>query len=309
MMSFILYGVLNTLFIVLISPLFMSLIKKVKAYSQGRRGPPLLQSYYTLLKLLKKERVYSETSSSITRVTPYLSIAVMLIACLFVPVVFIPEHPVGMGNVILFLYLLALAKFFTALSGLDAGSTFGGMGSSREMSISAIVEPITIMAFAALAFTLGTTNLFDMFEVTSFATDPVLILAIVPLIIALITETSRIPVDNPETHLELTMVHEAMILEYSGSDLALIELSHAIKQTLLVAVVVNLLVPWGLSAEVSLIAIAVSMLLFFMKAAIFSVCIGIFESSIAKMRLFNLPNFFAIGFLFSILTIMLKVFK
>jgi len=231
-----------------------------------------------------------------------------------VPVVFIPEPFGGIGNVILFLYLLALAKFFTALVGLDAGSTFGGMGSSREMSISAVVEPITIMAFAALAFTLGTTNLHEMFAQTSQLSaelDPMLILAVVPLLIALITETARIPVDNPETHLELTMIHEGMILEYSGRDLALIELSHAIKQTLLVAVVVNLILPWGLlvPAGIPLIAIGIAMLFFFVKAFIVSACIGLFESSIAKMRLFNLPNFFAIGFFFSILTILLKVFR
>ncbi len=306
--SFLIYGFVNTLFIMAVSPLFMSLIKKVKAYAQGRRGPPLLQGYYNLFKLLKKERVYSETSSQITRITPYISLASMVAASLFVPVIFIPEAYAGIGNVILFLYLLALGRFFTALAGLDAGSTFGGMGSSREMSLSAVVEPMTIIAFASLAFALGTANLHEMAaQVLGQGIEPALLLAAIPLFIALIAETARIPVDNPETHLELTMVHEAMILEYSGRDLAMMELAHAIKQTLLLAVLINLLFPWGLATGVS-VAILPAMLLFVAKAGLLSAGIGAFESSIAKMRLFNLPNLFAVGFFFAVLTVLLTLF-
>ena len=157
------YILINTIFVLLISPLLVGVIRKVKALAQGRRGIPLLQIYYLLAKLFKKETVYSTNSSFITRITPYLNIAFMLAASLFVPLIFIPEPVAGIGNVILFLYLLVTAKFFMALAGLDAGSTFGGMGSSREMSISAVIEPGVIIVVAAIAFVLGTFNIPEMF--------------------------------------------------------------------------------------------------------------------------------------------------
>ena len=144
----VIYLVLNTLFVVAISPLVMGLVKKVKAYCQGRIGPPLLQGYYNLFKLLKKEIIYSQNSSFIMRLAPYLNIGFLLAASVIVPIVFLPQAS-GLGNVILFLYLMVTAKFFMALAGLDAGSTFGGMGSSREMSLSAIIEPVTITSVAA----------------------------------------------------------------------------------------------------------------------------------------------------------------
>src|SRR5512137_2877363 len=165
--DFILYCAINTLFVLAIAPLFISLIKKVKAWTQGRQGPSVFQTYYTIAKLLKKEVVYSSASSRIMRVTPLVNMAAILVAALFVPLVFVPEPVGGIGNIILFLYLLALAKFFMALAGLDAGSPFGGMGSSREMSISAIIEPTTIIVFAALAFVFKSLNIFDMFSASA----------------------------------------------------------------------------------------------------------------------------------------------
>ena len=309
--SFLLYALLNTVLVVLLSPFYMGLIKIVKARAQGRRGPPLLQPYYNLSKLLKKERIYSKNTSAIMRATPYINIAVMLVASLCIPLALIPTPTDGIGNVILFLYLLALAKFFMALSGLDAGSTFGGMGSSREMSISAIIEPITIIAFAALSFSLHTTDFHQMFLERAGATaflNPGLLLIAIPLFIVLIVETSRVPVDNPETHLELTMVHEAMVLEYSGRDLALMELSHAIKQTLYMAVLINILLPWGLTSELTVAGILIAAAAFALKAGLLSFVTGLVESSMAKMRFFNLPSLFMIAFFFSILTIWLEVF-
>ena len=172
------YGILNTLFVLLISPLFISLIKIVKARAQGRKGPSILQTYRNLAKLLKKETVYSKNSSWIMRATPIINIAALLVASLFVPMlIYLPEPTDLVGNIILFLYLLALAKFFMALAGLDAGSTFGGMGSSREMAISALIEPVIIMVFAALAFAFHTVNIPDMFRgalTSNVLIDPVI---------------------------------------------------------------------------------------------------------------------------------------
>ncbi len=311
-LSFVIFCFVNTFFILLISPLFMGLIKKVKAYTQGRRGPPLLQQYYNLFKLMKKETVYSSNTSWVMRLTPYVSITVLVLASLFVPLVFIPESIDGIGNVIVFLYLLAVARFFIALSGLDAGSTFGGMGSSREMSISSVIEPVTIIVFTAMAFTMGTLSMHEMIsrraqEVFSF--NPAFILISISLFIVLIVETSRIPIDNPETHLELTMVHETMILENSGKDLALIELSHAVKQTLIMGILINVIFPWGISSDMTLFGIVFAMASFLFKGAVLSIVVGLFESSMAKSRLFLIPNFFMIAFFLSILTIFWEVFK
>ncbi|MFH0861347.1 MAG: respiratory chain complex I subunit 1 family protein [Candidatus Altiarchaeota archaeon] len=310
--EYVVFGFVNVAFALVISPLFTGIIKKVKAAVQRRRGPPLLQSYYNLAKLMMKETVYSSNSSQIMRVTPYVNMAVMVTAALCIPLAFIPNPALDVGNVILFLYLLALARFFMALAGLDAGSTFGGMGSSREMSISSVIEPITVVVFAALFYTFKTLNFHEMFRQaagSAFIPDPALVLIALPLFIVLIVETARIPVDNPETHLELTMVHEAMLLEYSGRDLALMELSAAIKQTLLMGLLINVLIPWGVATQMVLSAVVVGLVAFFVKAVFLAVVIGLFESSIAKMRLFNLPNMFMIAFFLSAITLLLEVFR
>jgi len=310
--EFILYLAINTVVVLATAPLFVSLIKKVKAWTQGRQGPSVFQTYYTLKKLLKKEVIYASASSRITRVTPLVNMAAMLVAALFVPLVFVPEPVGGIGNIILFLYLLALAKFFMALAGLDAGSSFGGMGSSREMSISAIIEPTTIIVFAALAFVFKTLNVFDMFALSAASgtlTTPILILVGISLFIILMVETSRIPVDNPETHLELTMIHEGMLLEQSGRNLALMELSAAVKLTILMALLVNLILPFGLATTLGVAGLCIAAVLFVVKGAILAGIIGLFESSMAKMRFFQLPSLFAMAFFFSALIIIIEVFS
>ncbi len=310
-LTLIAYGILNTLFVLLISPLFISLIKKVKAHAQKREGPPLLQTYRNLAKLLKKETVYSKNSSWIMRATPLVNVAALLVASLFVPLIVIPQPTDLVGNIILFLYLLAMAKFFMALSGLDAGSTFGGMGSSREMAISALIEPIIIVVFAALAFAFKTVNLPDMLRgalASNVLIDPVLILISISLFIVIIVESARVPVDNPETHLELTMIHEAMILEQSGKNLAMMELSSAMKQLLLMGVLINILVPWGLTQDFTAPALLISLGAFVLKAVVLAIIIGLFESSCAKSRLFRLPGLFAIALFLSIITLIIEVF-
>jgi len=309
--EFILYIIINTLVVLAAAPLWISVIKKVKAWTQGRQGPPVFQTYYTVAKLLKKEVVCASSSSRITRFMPLVTMAAMLTAALFVPLVFVPEPVGGIGNIILFLYLLALGRFFMALAGLDAGSAFGGMGSSREMSISAIIEPTTIIVFAALAFVFKTINIFEMFAhsaATGTITTPILILIGISLFIILIVETSRIPVDNPETHLELTMIHEGMILEQSGRNLALMELAAAVKLTVLMALLINLILPFGLATTLTAAGLIPAAALFIVKGAILAGIIGLFESSMAKMRFFQLPSLFAMAFFFSALIIIIEVF-
>jgi formate hydrogenlyase subunit 4 len=309
-LSFVLYFFINTILVLLISPLFIGLIKKVKAYMQRRKGPPLFQTYYLLSKLFKKEIIYSSHSSFISRVSPYLNLVFLLGASLCVPLVFIPDTNFGFGNVILFLYLMVMAKFFMALTGLDAGSSFGGMGSSREMTISAIFEPIVIIVVSALAFILKTMDIHQMFSraiETAAITNSALILICAALFVVLIIETSRIPVDNPETHLELTMIHEAMILESSGPNLALMELSHAVKNTLLMALLINILLPWGLATTLTPVGLAVAVISFLMKGGILAIAVGIFESITAKSRLFNLRTLFMLAFSLAFLTIVFEL--
>ncbi len=309
--SFLLFAVLNPIFALLAAPLYMALIRKVKAYAQGRKGPRLFQVYYDLRKLLHKETVYSPTSSWIMRFTPYLNLSTLLIASLFVPLVFVPEPVGGFGHVIVFLYLLALERFFTALGGLDAGSAFGGMGSSRSMSLAAVIEPSMVVSFAALAFVLKSLNMHEMFALTAskiLPLNPTLVLVSISLFIILIVETGRLPVDNPATHLELTMINEAMILEQTGKNLALLELAHALKQLLLMGILINTIIPIGLSTELNSGKIAVSAVLFLLKAGLLAIIIGLFESSLAKMRLFRLPAFYVMAFFFSALTILIEVF-
>jgi formate hydrogenlyase subunit 4 len=309
-LTFVIYFCLNTILVLLISPFFIGLIKKVKASMQGRRGPPLFQTYYMLSKLFKKETVYSFNSSFISRISPYINIVFLMGASLCVPLVFIPGANFGTGNVILFLYLMVMAKFFMALSGLDAGSSFGGMGSSREMTISAIFEPIVIIVVSALAFVLKTVDIHQMFTralTTAAITNSALILICASLFVVLIVETSRIPVDNPETHLELTMIHEAMILECSGPNLALMELSQAVKNTLLMALLINIILPWGLATGLTLSGLAIAVVSFLVKGSVLAVIIGFFESVMAKSRLFNLRTLFILAFSLAFLTIVFEL--
>ncbi len=306
----ILFGLLNVAFVLLISPFFMMVTKKVKARVQGREGPHLLQGYYNLAKLFRKETLYSEYAGFISRIAPYAALSILLVAALQIPLIWIPEQELVTANIIVFLYLLVAGRLLIALLGLDTASTFGGMGSSREMSLSAIIEPVTVVVFAALVYVMGSFSIHGIFR-TAMATfpaySPTVLLLSVPLFILIIVETGRVPVDNPETHLELTMVHEGMLLDTSGRNLALFELSHAVKQTLLMAILLNIVVPVGMALELSAYALILGGAVFLLKGTVLCVIIGLFESAYAKMRFFQIPNFFMIAFFFSILTIFIEV--
>lgn len=306
----VLFSIINVVLVLLISPLFMTVVKKVKARVQGREGPHLLQGYYNLAKLFRKETLYSDYASFISRIAPYASLSILLVAALQVPLIWIPDQELVTGNILVFLYLLAAGRLLLALLGLDAASPFGGMGSSREMSLSAIIEPVSVVVFAALVYVMGSFSIPEMFRhaaVVFPALSPTVLLLSVSLFILIIVETGRVPVDNPETHLELTMIHEGMVLDTSGRNLALLELAHAVKQTLLMAILLNLLLPVGMVLEVSILALIIGGLLFLVKGLGLCVVIGLFESSYAKMRFFQIPNLFMIAFFFSILTIFVEV--
>ena len=232
----------------------------------------------------------------------------MATAAFFIPV-FLVYTPFGLvGDLILVIGLFALGRFFTMLAGLDVASSFGGLGSSREMMISALLEPALFLSIFVVAITYGGTNLSTLIAASSnssFLPHPQIIFAAIGLFIIILGETGRLPFDNPATHLELTMVHETMILEYSGKSLALMEWSQSIKQIILFTLMVNIFVPWGISSSILLSTLAVGFLTFIGKISLFGIFVAFLESSVAKWRLFRIPDLIAIAIATSMIGIVL----
>jgi len=283
-----------------ISPLVSGFIKTMKARLQTRRGPGVLQTYRDLYKLLRKGVVIPETASWLFLATPYVVFLTTALAGLMIPMVS-TDAPLGLfGGVLAVIYLLALGRFFLALGGLDAGSPFGGLGSSREMTISALAEPAMMLAVFTVAIGANSTSLSEVARVAVGQEwrflAPSQMLAAAAMSMVLIAETGRIPVDNPATHLELTMIHEAMILEYSGPNLALIEWGASIKQLLLMTLLINSFWPFGLQAGWSLAGVAISLGYLLLKLALLSCAVVVLETTNAKMRLFRVPELLAVAF-------------
>jgi formate hydrogenlyase subunit 4 len=283
-----------------ISPLVGGFIKTLKARLQTRRGPGLLQPYRNLYKLLRKGMVIPDTASWLFAATPYVVFLTAVLAGLMVPMIS-TEAPLGLfGGVLAVVYLLGLGRFFLALGGLDTGSSFGGLGSSREMTISALAEPAMMLAVFTVAIGANSTSLSEIARVAIGQEwrflAPSQMLAAAALFMVLIAETGRIPVDNPATHLELTMIHEAMILEYSGPYLALIEWGASIKQLLLMTLLINSFWPFGLHSGWSLAGVLISLGYLLLKLMLLSCSIVLLETTNAKMRLFRVPELLAVAF-------------
>jgi formate hydrogenlyase subunit 4 len=293
--------------LLLLAPFLTGFSKTAKARLQTRRGPGLLQPYRDLHKLLRKGMVIPDTASWIFGATPYILFVTTLLAGLMIPTISAQAPLSWAGGVLAVVYLLALGRFFLALAGLDTGSSFGGLGSSREMTISAIAEPALMLAIFTVALSAGSTNLSTVAESALGQSwrflAPSQMLAFAALFVVLIAETGRIPVDNPATHLELTMIHEAMILEYSGPYLALIEWSASIKQLVLMTLLVNVFFPFGLSPDWSAAALASSLSLFVVKLLLLACVIVIVETTNAKLRLFRVPELLAVAFILSALAL------
>ncbi|MCE8422741.1 MAG: NADH-quinone oxidoreductase subunit H [Candidatus Methanoperedens sp.] len=299
--------VIQIIVILALSPLLSGIIKKIKAFFQIRKGPSILQPYYDLAKLLRKDSVVSENVSWIFHAAPIISFAAVLTAGLIIPI-FISDMPLGFaGDLIAVVYLFALARFFTALASLDAGSSFGGMGGSREMFVASMVEPALMLSIFAIALNVGSTNLGYITQTVSNAglssVSPYHLLAFVAMFIIAIAETGRIPIDNPATHLELTIIHEAMILEYSGKQLAIMELGAMMKQLLVYALLANIFFPWGIAQIISTTGIAIALIIFIIKIVIMGTIMAIVETSTAKWRLFRLPDLLSISLMLSFLSL------
>ena len=302
------------LLLVALGPLVTGVIQKIKARLQCRSGAGIFQPYRDLMKFLRKGTVQSDNSSPFFRAVPVLVLAATCAAAMLVPVFFAPltagyASPLPLGDAILFVGWFALARFLTAVAALDAGGAFGGMGASREMTVATLVEPALILVIFSVAVVAGTT------ELGAIAGHPVAmrgsfgaadLLAFFAVLILLLAETGRIPVDNPDTHLELTMLHEGMLLEHSGPGLGCLVLANHTKQIALMAFVQTLFLPWK-ATNMTFQSLALGLGVFIVGTLVLSVFLAVVESSYAKLRFFNLPQFLSISLLSAFLALALRL--
>jgi formate hydrogenlyase subunit 4 len=292
------FTVLQATLLLALAPLLRSGIKKMKAALQSRKGPPLLQGYYDLVKLLRKEPVRSQAASWVFVAGPRVYFATAIAASALVPVLMAAAPLQAAGGILVFVGLLALGRFALATASLDTGSPFGGMGSSREMTVAALAEPALMLGLFTVALWGGSLNLAYLVQATAargLSGHPSELLAAAALFIVLIAEAGRVPVDNPATHLELTMIHEAMVLEYAGPDLALVEWASALKELLYMTLLVDLFFPIGIATQITPGALLVAALAWTGKIALLAIAVTLAESTNAKLRLFRVPELVAIS--------------
>jgi formate hydrogenlyase subunit 4 len=293
------------LLVVAAAPLLAGATRKLKARLLRRRGPTLTQPYHDLLKLLRKEVVVADNASWLFWTTPYIVFGTTWVAAALVPTFATGLAFSGAADLIVIVGLLATARFFLALAGLDVGTSFGGIGASREMMFASLAEPAMLMVVFTLSLFAGSTQLSS---IANYMLGPnanlsiSLALALVALVIVALAENARIPVDNPATHLELTMVHEAMVLEYSGRHLALIEAAASVKLLLYLSLIACVFMPWGAAPIGSGPgAYLVGVLTFAVKIAVGAFLLVLFETAIAKMRVFRVPEFLGVAFMLGLL--------
>jgi formate hydrogenlyase subunit 4 len=292
-----------------LAPLLLGFVRKVKARLVRRQGPPLIQPYRDLVRLLRKDVVLADNASWLFRAIPYAIFAATWVAAALVPTFATGLIFSWSADLIAIIALLGLARFLLALAGLDIGTSFGGIGSSREVMIASLAEPAMLMIVFTLALLAGSTQLSTMAAYLGSDAAGLRVslgLALIALIMVAIAENARIPVDNPATHLELTMVHEAMVLEYSGRHLALIDLSSELKLLLYVSLIACLFVPWGIAPQgAGLEAHLVGIATYIAKLAAGGFLLAVFETSIAKMRVFRVPEFMGAALMLGLLATLL----
>ena len=281
--------------VLLLAPLFTGVVRKVKARLLRRQGASVLQPYRDLFRLIRKEVVMAENASWLFRTAPYLIFATTWVAAALVPTFAVGLLFSWTADLIAIIALLGTARFFLALAGMDVGTSFGGIGSSREVMIASLAEPAMLLVVFTLALVAGSTQLSTMAAVLTAPEVGLRVslgMALIALIMVAIAENARIPVDNPATHLELTMVHEAMVLEYSGRHLAMIEVAASLKLLLYVSLIACIFAPWGLATVgAPPRAYTAGVALYLVKLAAGAVLLALFETAIAKMRVFRVPEF------------------
>ena len=292
-----------------LAPLLTGLVRKVKARMQRRRGPSMLQPYRDLRRLMLKEVVLAENASWLFRVVPYLMLSITWVAAALVPTFATGLMFSWTGDLIAIAGLLGATRFAQALAGMDVGTSFGGIGSSREVMFASLAEPAMIMIILCVALVAGSTQLSTIADYMASGQPGLrvsLAFALIALIIVALAENARIPVDNPATHLELTMVHEAMVLEYSGRHLAMIDLAAFLKLLFYVSLIGCLFFPFGIAQSSSgPEQYLLGLVLYLVKLLAGGVFLGVFEMSIAKMRVFRVPNFLGGAFMLGLLGVLL----
>ncbi|MEJ2480037.1 MAG: NADH-quinone oxidoreductase subunit H [Acidihalobacter sp.] len=294
----------------LLAPLLVGWVRKAKALLQNRRGASVLQPARNLRKLFAKEARVAHTASPLFRITPYIVFTATWLAAAAVPLLATNLPTAAVADVIVVAGLLGLARFFTALAGMDVGTAFGGMGASREMMVSGLAEPALLMAVFTLAMSAHSTNLAGMVDhqlAGGSLLQPSTLFALGGLVLVAVAETGRIPIDNPSTHLELTMIHEAMVLEYSGRHLALLEWAAQLRLMLYGALVANVFFPWGIATAPTLPALAAGTLAVVAKLALLGLLLAVAETVLAKQRLFRAPAFLSLAFLLALLGLLSHV--
>jgi len=300
----------QTLLAVLLAPLMLGWVNQCRAWLQNKSGPGLLQPYRLLYKLLRKDPVLAHTASWLFRLAPYVVFGCMVLAVSIVPVL-ATDLPFSPGaDVIALVALFALARVFMALAGMDVGTAFGSMGARREMLIASLAEPALLMVFFTPALISQSTALNTIVEVLAhheLRLYPSLAFAAVAFVMVLLAENARIPVDNPSTHLELTMIHEAMLLEYSARHLALMEWAHALKLLTYSAIGIALFLPWGIAEAGRWEMLPVAMAALVLKLGAAGAGLALLEMVSAKMRIFRVPEFLGMAFLLAVLGMLTHV--
>jgi formate hydrogenlyase subunit 4 len=292
-----------------LAPLLLGFTRKVKVRLLRRRGPPMLQPYRDLLRLIRKEVVLADNASWLFRSGPYMVFSATWVAAALVPTFATGLHFSWAADLIAITALIGSARFFLALLGMDVGTSFGGIGASREMMFATLAEPAMIMIAFTVALVAGSTQLsaIAQFMLTSGSLRVSLGLALAALVIVALAENARIPVDNPATHLELTMVHEAMVLEYSGRHLAVLEFAAALKLLLYISLIGCIFVPWGLAQPGDgFVSCAMGLVAYVGKLALGGFLLVLIETSIAKMRVFRVPDFLGIALMLGLLGTLLR---
>jgi len=294
------------------APLLVGIMRRVRAVLEGRAGPPIVQPWRDLRKLMHKDRVIPANSGWVFSTTPLVLVATAVLAAGIVPFLTTASALDQAGDLFAVVYLLLLGTVFLSLAGLDTGTAFGGMGSSREMTIAALAEPTILLSIFALSVGTGSSNLAAIVSNTmnrpSSVVSPGSVLAFAALAVVTLAETGRIPVDNPSTHLELTMIHEAMILEYAGPDLAAVELTSHMRLVLFLCLLANLFVPWGIATTTRPVDLIAATAAVAAKIGVLGIAVAAFEVFVAKLRLFRVPELLAASFVLAFLAVTASFF-
>lgn len=300
-MNPIIITIFQAIVILAVAPLAMGLVRMFKARMQGRKGASLFLPYLTLATLLRKEMVISKSTSWVFRLVPFVVLGTTVFLALVLPLVGTGGALSRMSDFILVASVLALGAIFLVLGGLDSASAFGGMGSAREMTISSLIEPTVIVTFSAFAVATGQTTIDGM-----LVFQPILSLSVLSLVLMTLAENARYPVDNPATHLELTMVHEAMVLEYSGPYLAMLEYASSLKLTIFTLLVANILFPnFFFLTPFAAVTIFGTVLAVVLKLVIGMFLLALIESSIAKMRFYRMQEYLSVAFFIALAGLMI----